>query len=254
MKGFLVRFILALGIIEIALWLISSSQQVFSLQGITGGSAATGGELPEWLRNFPPLARVIFYNLTANIWFSIIGIGLLIEFISPRINFAWNKNRYLTFLSIILIGDGVISMVFNGFFSKLFSGTFTNFGDYLYDTVIYGPLFGTLFLLQINPDSKGLRIVFWAYILEFFGFFLGFLYIPARIFGVWTGGPDYLHAPLPILLTDFYFWTDFTVQIIGTLGIIYIILKSGIKPLRLALVGTGALLLGLTVAFITTHL
>lgn len=247
MKALLTRVILALGILAIAAWLISSSQQVFSLQGFTSG------ELPDWLRSFPPLERIIFYNLTANVWFWLIGIGLLIEFVHPKIEFAWNRNLFLTFLAIILVGDGIITMSFNGFFAKLFSGNFINFGDYLYDTVIYGPLFGALFLLQINPSSKGLRIVFWTYVIEFFGFFLGFLYIPSRIFGVWTGGPVYLHESSHALLTNFYFWTDFMVQIVGALGIIYIILKTGIKPLWVVLMGTISLLIGLAVAFITTH-
>ncbi len=254
MKVLLIRVILALGILSIALWLISSSQQIISLQGVTGGSAATGGELPDWLRNFPPLGRLLFYSLTANVWFWLIGIGLLIEFISPKINFSWNRNLFLTGLAIILIGDGIITMFGNGFFPKLFSGNFTNFGDYLYDTVIYGPLFGALFLLQINPNSKGLRIIFWTYIAEFFGFFFGFLYIPSLIFGVWTGGPDYLHQPLNTLFTNFSFLTDFTVQIVGVTGMIYITLKAGMKPSWGALFGISSLLFGLAFAFITTHL
>ncbi len=211
MNKIIIRVFLLLSIGSILVWLITSNYGFIFLAG------TRGAELPEWIKSLTPIARAIFTNLTFQLFYWLIALGLFIEFLYPKIELKWNENLTLTTFGFISILDGLWAIAENGIA--------VNFKDGWYDTMFYGIGFGLLFLVRINPNSAGMKIVLWTRLIEIGGFFLGFLYIPAAL-GIWTGGGNHLAHGLLFMLTDKFFWSDFLVQILSFVWAIYYLLKS----------------------------
>ena len=69
----------------------------------------------------------------------------------------YNKNKFLTFLSFVLIVTGTIA---------IFLWSRNGVNTPIYDTIIYGIGFGILFLLSIDYYSIWIKILLWAQLIE----------------------------------------------------------------------------------------
>lgn len=238
MRLFFTRLILLSFIILILLWLIPSNIDFYLLRG------ANGGLLPDWLKNMSPVLRLIFVNLTNQLFYWLIIIGFIIEFFRPRLNLRWKKNWLLTTLAMIMFIDAIYTFVYFGFLKHF------DFG--FYDTMFYGPIFGLLFLLDIDPESLGIKVVFWTRIVEVFGFFLGYLYLPP-LFGIWSGGGQEFTSANGLLSSP-NFWTDLIVQLASVIGIIYILLQTNKNRFfKLIGVSVGSFIIGAFIGFLLNH-
>src|SRR3989338_11228737 len=112
-----------------------------------------------------PATRGIFLSLTFQLTYYLIALGLFVEFLKPRIRLKWNRSKFLALISLVLIANGLLAVVFGG--------ARTGFRGGLYDTMFYGIGLGTLFLLTLDPKATGIRIALWARLIEVCGPIIG---------------------------------------------------------------------------------
>lgn len=239
MNRLIIRTYLGLFILAILWWLLQSNAGFILLLG------TRGQELPEWLQSWNPLARALFINFTFQIFYWLIGLGLVMEWFSPEMELSWNRRAFPCVLSAALVLDTFLTLRLNSVRDL--------FGEGWYDTIFYGPGFGILFLLTVNAKTRGMRIVLWSRLLEVGGFFLGFLYLPAAL-GMLTGGGDHLKHGLAHMMKDRYFWSDFLVQAASAAGAVDLLLRSAVRPFWILFFGGGAILVGFAVALLTLRL
>ncbi len=171
----------------------------------------------------------------------LVALGLFTEFFKPNISFKYNREKFLTFLSCILIITGLLALFLWG--SKGFSSP-------LYDTIIYGFGFGILFLVVIDSYSIWLKILLWTRLIEVWGPLIGYNAIPAA-FGRYTGGAfGHFGYGLQGMVTSPYFWTDFIVQIVSVIGVVYLLKKAGFKWFWIVSFSIGAIITGIILTYI----
>lgn len=205
-----VRIFLLFFIAAIAGWLAISSI------GFTDLTGSRGNEIPEWLGQWTPLSRLLFVTLTTNLPYIVIGLGLFLEFLRPKIQWRRSGNKFLTILGALLIANALVVGWDNGLF---FGNT-----DGLIDTVIYGLGFGILFLLRIPERSAGLSIALWARLIEGGGIFIGYFFLPG-VLDLWRPGYVLGHlayGPL-FMFTNYYFWTDNIIAIGSLIGVVILL-------------------------------
>lgn len=231
------RIYLLLFIIAILAWIIPSTIGFVNLDSKYGRA----GELTQWLQDSSPFARAIIILIIVQLPYLLIALGLFTEFLKPRISFRYNKEKFLTFLSCILIIAGLIALLLWG--SRGFSTP-------IYDTIIYGFGFGILFLLVINSYSIWLKILLWARLIEVFGPLIGYDTIPAA-FGRYTGGAfGHFGYGVQGMVASPYFWTDFIVQIFSAIGVMYLLKKACFKWFWIVSFSAGAIITGIILTYI----
>ncbi len=163
-----IRIFLLLFIIAIFLWIIPSTIGFINLDSEYGRA----GELPQWLQDASPFSRAIIILIAVQLPYLIIALCLFAELSKPNISLKYNRDKFLTILSILLIIAGLTAFFLWG------SG---GFSTPIYDTIFYGIGFGVLFLLTINSYSIWLKILLWARLIEVWGPLIGYNAIPAAL-------------------------------------------------------------------------
>lgn len=237
LKKLLIKIFLLLFIIAIFLWIIPSTIGFINLDSKYGRAE----ELPQWLQDSSPFTRAIIIIIIVQLPYLLIALGLFTELLKPNISLEYNKEKFFTILSGILIITGLIALFLWG--SKGFSTP-------LYDTIIYGFGFGILFLLVINSYSIWLKILLWTRLIEVWGPLTGYNTIPASL-GKYTGGAyGHFGYGLQGMITSPYFWTDFIVQIISVIGVMYLLKKAGFKWFWIISFSIGAIITGIILTYL----
>ena len=91
------RIFLLLFVIAIFAWLIPSTIGFINL------NESRAHELPQWLQDASVIERASFILIAVQLPYFLIAIGLFTEFLKPNIKWQYNKNKFLSTLSIILI-------------------------------------------------------------------------------------------------------------------------------------------------------
>lgn len=233
----IIRIFLLLFIITISWWVILSTIGFIDLDSKYGRA----GELPKWLQDTSLLNRAVIILIFVQLSYIIIALGLFTEFLKPNIRFKYNKDKFLTFLSIILILTGAIAVFLWG--SGGFKGP-------IYDTIIYGFGFGILFLLSIDYYSVWIKILLWTRLIDVWGPTTGYNVISAA-FGRYTGGAfGHFGYSLQGMISSPNFWADFGVQIISVIGVMYLLKKAGFKWFWIISFSIGAVVIGLILTYI----
>lgn len=233
----IIRIFLALFIIAIFFWLIPSTIGFINLDSEYGRA----GELPQWLKDTSAFQRAIIILIFVQLSYLIIAVCLFVEFLKPNIRFKYNKDKLLTVLSVILIIIGLIAV---------FLWSKNGISTPIYDTIIYGFGFGILFLLSINYYSIWMKILLWARLIEVWGPLIGYNAIPAA-FGKYTGGAfGHFGYGLQGMITSPHFWTDFSVQLVSAIGVMYLLKKAGFKWFWIISFSIGAVIIGLALIYI----
>src|SRR3989344_4524839 len=228
----IIRIYLLLFIIAIFLWIIPSTIGFINLDSKYGRA----GELPQWLQDPSPFTRAIIILIVVQLPYLLIAFGLFIEFLKPNISFKYNKEKFLTLLSCILIVAGLIA---------LFLWVRGGFSTPIYDTIIYGIGFGILFILSIDYYSIWMKILLWTRLIEVWGPLIGYDTISA-IFGRYTGGAfGHFGYGLQGMISSPFFWSDFFVQIFSVIGVMYLLKKAGFRWFWIISFSIGAIITGL---------
>lgn len=235
MRKNIVRIYLLLFIAAIVGWLVLSSIGFFQLEG------TRGNEIPEWLRQWSPFTRLLFVSMTTNLAYYFIVFGLFLEFLRPKIEWRWSKNKFLTVLGLILIANALVVGWNNG----LFSGNL----DGLIDTVIYGLGFGILFLLAVSERSRGLSIVLWARLIEMGGVALGYFVLPG-ILDLWRPGYVLGHVAYgpAFMFTNYFFWTDNITAIGSLIGVVVLLRQIRFSRFWITSFIIGSIITGFIIA------
>ena len=236
----LIRIFLAIFIISIFAWIIPSTIGFINL------SENRVHELPEYIQDMSPFGRAIIILISVQLPYFLIALGLFAEFSKPNIIPRYNKNKFLTFVSIILLTVGVFTLFWNWIL--------TGFDGPIYDTIIYGIGFGILFLLVINSYSIWLKILLWTRLIEVWGPLVGHNVIPA-FFGKYTGGAfGHFGYGWYGMISSPYFWTDFIVQIFSVIGVMYLLKKAGYRWFWIISFSIGAIIVGVSLSFLLSKI
>lgn len=234
----IIRIFLILFILAIFAWVIPSTIGFINL------SEGRAHELPEWIKNTSLLNRAIIILITVQLSYLLIAFGLFSEFIKPNIKLKYNRNKFLTLISLILLGVGIFTLFWNGFMPGF------SFTHPPYDTIIYGIGFGILFLLSIDFYSIWMKILLWTRLIEVFGPLIGYNMIPA-VFGRYTGGAfGHFGYGLQVMISSPYFLTDFLVQFFSVIGVMYLLKKGGFRWFWIISFSIGAVITGLALTYI----
>ncbi len=243
-RQLIIRVFLILFILAIFSWLIPSTIGFIDLDSKYGRS----GELPAWLQNTSALQRAIIILFAVQLPYLIIAIALFAEFLKPNMQLKYNKDRFLTFLAVILLLIGIFTLFWSGILAAFLTGI-TGL-PILYDTIIYGLGFGILFLLTIKDYSIWIKILLWARLIEVWGPLIGYDTIPA-IFGRYTGGAfGHFGYGIKGMFTSVYFITDFSVQIFSVIGVMYLLRKAGFRWFWIFSFSVGAVITGISLSYI----
>lgn len=219
-------------IAAIAVWLYNSNLDFYY---------GRGGNFPSFLENWPVSSRLLLLNLTSNIFYAFIALGLLIEFFNPKIEIKRQRNKFLAGLGILLVANALMV----GWNNTLFSGNLY----YLIDTVIYGLGFGLMFLFMSPQKTLGLSVVLWARLIEVGGFFIGYFFMPA-VLSMWPEGYTLGHfARGPaFMFTNYFFWTDYITAVGSLIGVIILLKKFNFSKFWMSSFFIGAIIVGYNIA------
>lgn len=233
----IIRIYLMLFIIAIFLWLIPSTIGFINLDSKYGRA----GELPQWLQDTSIFNRAVIILFFVQLSYLLIAFCLFTEFLKPNLAFKYNKEKFLTILSFILIITGIVAF---------FLWASRGFSTPVYDTIIYGFGFGILFLLVINSYSVWMKILLWTRLIDVWGPTIGYNIISA-VFGRYTGGAfGHFGYGLQSMIKSPYFWTDFGVQFISVIAVMYLLKKSGFRWFWIISFSIGAVIIGLILTYI----